>query len=229
MRTLILYLVIMIIWIIISVVKNSMKKNAQNSKNTQNDNSRKVRNDYAPNDEDQIFKNLRRDIESRNRDEEKTYKDYSDDTMTSIYNEDYEEHRIHNNYKETERNISENSTLSNAEEEILTLQKKYQEQLSKLNTTSSINEVTQVYNVEPIRMDPSFNMETSQIYSFNNSYSGSRYDNKIIDINIKNVIIYNAILEPKRIHYSLVNTKTENIKNNPTPPKTLKKSDKLTK
>lgn len=143
-----LYIIIGIIWAIISLINQANKKQTKKQKKSQN---KKIE------DEEEIFKNLNNTLNS-----EKT-----------IDNPKVEK------VKEKENKIYE---TSNKEKEILELQKKY---------NSIIND-----NKNIIESVNTINLVSDKSYKKTNNIN-----NVISSLNIKNAIIYNAILEPKRLNY----------------------------
>lgn len=138
-----LYIIIGIIWAIISLINQANKKQTKKQKKY---NNKKIE------DEEEIFKNLNNTLNS-----EKT-----------IDNPKVE--------KEKENKIYE---TSNKEKEILELQKKYN---SIINDNKNIIESVNTINLVSDKKTNNIN-------------------NVISSLNIKNAIIYNAILEPKRLNY----------------------------
>ncbi|WP_288681421.1 hypothetical protein [uncultured Brachyspira sp.] len=136
-----LYIIIGIIWAIISLINQANKKQKKY-------NNKKI--EY----EEEIFKNLNNTLNS-----EKT-----------IDNPKVEK------VKEKENKIYE---TSNKEKEILELQKKYN---SIINDNKNIIESVNTINLVSDKKTNNIN-------------------NVISSLNIKNAIIYNAILEPKRLNY----------------------------
>lgn len=143
-----LYIIIGIIWAIISLINQANKKQTKKQKKY---NNKKIE------DEEEIFKNLNNTLNS-----EKT-----------INNPKVEK------VKEKENKIYE---TSNKEKEILELQKKY---------NSIIND-----NKNIIESVNTINLVSDKSYKKTNNIN-----NVISSLNIKNAIIYNAILEPKRLNY----------------------------
>ncbi len=143
-----LYIIIGIIWAIISLINQANKKQIKKQKKYNNKKTE---------DEEEIFKNLNNTLNS-----EKT-----------INNPKVEK------VKEKENKIYE---TSNKEKEILELQKKY---------NSIIND-----NKNIIESVNTINLVSDKSYKKTNNIN-----NVISSLNIKNAIIYNAILEPKRLNY----------------------------
>lgn len=142
-----LYIIIGIIWAIISLINQANKKQTKKQKQSQN---KKIEN------EEEIFKNLNNTLNS-----EKT-----------INNPKVEKVKE----KEKENKIYETSYK---EKEILELQKKYN---SIINDNKNIIESVNTINLVSDKKTNNIN-------------------NVISSLNIKNAIIYNAILEPKRLNY----------------------------
>lgn len=142
-----LYIIIGIIWAIISLINQANKKQTKKQKQSQN---KKIE------DEEEIFKNLNNTLNS-----EKT-----------INNPKVEKVKE----KEKENKIYETSYK---EKEILELQKKYN---SIINDNKNIIESVNTINLVSDKKTNNIN-------------------NVISSLNIKNAIIYNAILEPKRLNY----------------------------
>lgn len=140
-----LYIIIGIIWAIISLINQANKKQTKKQKKSQN---KKIEN------EEEIFKNLNNTLNS-----EKT-----------IDNPKVEK------VKEKENKIYE---TSHKEKEILELQKKYN---SIINDNKNIIESVNTINLVSDKKTNNIN-------------------NVISSLDIKNAIIYSAILEPKRLNY----------------------------
>ena len=136
-----LYIIIGIIWAIISLINQANKKQKQSQ-------NKKIE------DEEEIFKNLNNTLNS-----EKT-----------INNPKVEK------VKEKENKIYK---TSHKEKEILELQKKYN---SIINDNKNIIESVNTINLVSDKKTNNIN-------------------NVISSLNIKNAIIYNAILEPKKLNY----------------------------
>lgn len=139
-----LYIIIGIIWAIISLINQANKKQKKY-------NNKKIE------DEEEIFKNLNNTLNSEKK----------------IDNPKVEK------VKEKENKIYE---TSNKEKEILELQKKYN---SIINDNKNIIESVNTINLVSDKSDKKTN----------------NINNIISSLNIKNAIIYNAILEPKRLNY----------------------------
>lgn len=136
-----LYIIIGIIWAIISLINQANKKQKQSQ-------NKKIE------DEEEIFKNLNNTLNSEKK----------------INNPKVEK------VKEKENKIYKTSYK---EKEILELQKKYNSIINdNKNIIESVNTINLVSDIK-----------TNNI------------NNVISSLNIKNAIIYNAILEPKRLNY----------------------------
>lgn len=138
-----LYIIIGIIWAIISLINQANKKQTKKQKKSQN---KKIE------DEEEIFKNLNNTLNSEK-------------TINNPKVEKVKENKIYE--------------TSNKEKEILELQKKYN---SIINDNKNIIESVNTINLVSDKKTNNIN-------------------NVISSLNIKNAIIYNAILEPKRLNY----------------------------
>lgn len=209
MRSLFLYLIIVAIWVVINIVKNNMKQNAKKSKTDSRQNNNTM---PEVENEEEIFKYLKKEINNRNvenNEEEEVYvkeydngeeddyiEEYSkgEDMVTSSTEEHYKEHSIHNG---EDSQMETPKIFSNAEEEMLALQKKYEE---KMNTLNTVNRSVAVAVTRSESSDSLYNMETAKMYA--------NYDNniatKLASVDIKNAIVYKAILEPKRMQYKKI-------------------------
>ena len=150
---LILYIIIGIIWLIVSLIQKSAKGNSKKV-NRQKTFNKKVNtnNRKSYNNDDEIFRNLRKSIN-----ELKNINEYDED-------DDY--------YDETYKPASE----------ILEEQNRYASKMKEIEARKS--------NIEEAAS------------SFNNVVNNKRNVNHMLtSLDIKNAIIYNAILEPKRINY----------------------------
>ena len=151
---LILYIIIGIIWLIVSLIQKSAKGNSKKV-NRQKTFNKKVNtnNRKSYNNDDEIFRNLRKSInELKNINEYDEDDDYHDD--------------------ETYKPASE----------ILEEQNRYASKIREIEARKS--------NIEEAAS------------SFNNVVNNKRDVNHMLtSLDIKNAIIYNAILEPKRINY----------------------------
>ena len=148
---LILYIIIGIIWLIVSLIQKAAKGNAKKLNKRKyinkkvNTNNRKSYND----DDDEIYRNLRKSIS-----ELKNINEYDD-----------------NDFYDDE-----------SDNEILEEQNRYASRIRELESQKSkIAEESPIFNV---------------------SNENRRHLNHMLtSLDIKNAIIYNAILEPKRINY----------------------------
>ena len=138
-----LYIIIGIIWAIISLINQANKKQTKKQKKY---NNKKIE------DEEEIFKNLNNTLNSEK-------------TIDNPKVEKVKENKIYE--------------TSNKEKEILELQKKYN---SIINDNKNIIESINTINLVSDKKTNNIN-------------------NVISSLNIKNAIIYNAILEPKRLNY----------------------------
>lgn len=141
-----LYIIIGIIWAIISLINQANKKQTKKQKKY---NNKKIE------DEEEIFKNLNNTLNSEK-------------TIDNPKVEKVKENKIYE--------------TSHKEKEILELQKKY---------NSIIND-----NKNIIESVNTINLVSDKSYKKTNNIN-----NVISSLNIKNAIIYNAILEPKRLNY----------------------------
>lgn len=138
-----LYIIIGIIWAIISLINQANKKQTKKQKKY---NNKKIE------DEEEIFKNLNNTLNSEK-------------TINNPKVEKVKENKIYETFHK--------------EKEILELQKKYN---SIINDNKNIIESVNTINLVSDKKTNNIN-------------------NVIYSLNIKNAIIYNAILEPKRLNY----------------------------
>lgn len=172
MSELIIYIIIGIIWAIVSLIQKAVKpnKNAKNKKTvnkSQNNKpyTKKTSASNRKNTEEEIFRELKKNMES--------LKNYSEETLTK-------------NTKD-ENVYTTNYESSNNDREILELQEKYNSKLSQINAIKNdVNNSFEIIDDKP-----------------NKKY----VNNMLTSLDIKNAIIYNAILEPKRINYRMIRTK----------------------
>ena len=166
MTELIIYVIIAIIWAIVSLFQKATKGNNQNKKSKQKtytQNNKKVNNKRFNNNnrnEEEIFKELQRNI--------KNLKNYNEEVLRE-------------NTKREEVYTSNYETSSN-DRAILELQEKYNSKIAEINTIK----------------------EESASSGFTNTRTSEnkRHVNHMLSsLDIKNAIIYNAILEPRRINY----------------------------
>lgn len=166
MTELIIYVIIAIIWAIVSLFQKATKGNNQNKKSKQKtytQNNKKVNNKRFNNNnrnEEEIFKELQRNI--------KNLKNYNEEVLRE-------------NTKREEVYTSSYET-SNNDREILELQEKYNSKMSQIN---SIKEETVSSGFNNV-ITPENKRQVNHMLS---------------SLDIKNAIIYNAILEPRRINY----------------------------
>lgn len=150
---LILYIIIGIIWLIVSLIQkaskgNSKKVNRRKPINKKVDTNNKKYNNN--NNDDEIYRNLRKSIS-----ELKNINEYEED-------EDYDEYESDN--------------------EILEEQNRYASRIREIESQKS-----KIAEESPV---------------FNNVVNNKKHVNHMLtSLDIKNAIIYNAILEPKRINY----------------------------
>lgn len=150
---LILYIIIGIIWLIVSLIQkaskgNSKKVNRRKPINKKADTNNKKY--YNNNNDDEIYRNLRKSIS-----ELKNINEYEED-------EDYDEYESDN--------------------EILEEQNRYASRIREIESQKS-----KIAEESPV---------------FNNVVNNKKHVNHMLtSLDIKNAIIYNAILEPKRINY----------------------------
>ncbi|MEI0594203.1 hypothetical protein R4K52_10620 [Brachyspira pilosicoli] len=150
---LILYIIIGIIWLIVSLIQKAAKGNSKKVNRGKAINKKAATNNkkyYNNNNDDEIYRNLRKSIS-----ELKNINEYEED-------EDYDEYESDN--------------------EILEEQNRYASRIREIES--------QKYKI----------MEESPV--FNNVVNNKKHVNHMLtSLDIKNAIIYNAILEPKRINY----------------------------
>ena len=158
MPELFLYIIIAIIWVIISLINQANKKQTEKQKKQYNNKNKKVVKKYQSDkleDEEEIFRNLNKTLNS-----EKTI---NKPKIEKVKVEEKENKVYETSYKD---------------KEILELQKKYDSIIKNRNNIENIN-------LEKLNFDKKTN----------------NVNNIISSLNIKNAIIYNAILEPKRLNY----------------------------
>lgn len=148
---LILYIIIGIIWLIVSLIQKAAKGNSKKVNRGKAINKKAATNNRKSyNSDDEIYRNLRKSIS-----ELKNINEYEED-------EDYDEYESDN--------------------EILEEQNRYASRIKEIES--------QKYKI----------MEESPV--FNNVVNNKKHVNHMLtSLDIKNAIIYNAILEPKRINY----------------------------
>lgn len=151
---LILYIIIGIIWLIVSLIQKAAKGNSKKVNRGKAINKKAATNNkkyYNNNNDDEIYRNLRKSIS-----ELKNINEYEED---DFYDDEYE-----------------------SDNEILEEQNRYASRIREIES--------QKYKI----------MEESPV--FNNVVNNKKHVNHMLtSLDIKNAIIYNAILEPKRINY----------------------------
>lgn len=158
---LVIYLIIAIIWAIVSLIQKAVKgnKNTKNKSKTYTQKTKKVNSS----NEEEIFKKLQKNIKDlKNLNEETLRKNVKDE---NVYTSSY--------------------TTSSNDKEILELQEKYNSKIAQINN---------------IKNDTGSDIYINPVTENNNKY----VNNMLSSLDIKNAIIYNAILEPKRINYSRI-------------------------
>lgn len=178
MSELILYIIIAIIWAIISLISRAAQNEKKNSKNIKNAKNEEKYQRKEFEDEEEIFRKLNKNLN-----------DLTDINKTNTDNSNK------NNNKEVNKPIYESNKVyetSFKDKEILELQKKYDSIMSGKNNINNMKENISKENIS--RVD----FPTKKAGDINNMLSS---------LDIKNAIIYNAILEPKRINYRFRNIK----------------------
>ena len=148
---LILYIIIGIIWLIVSLIQKAAKGNSKKVNRGKAINKKAATNNRKSyNSDDEIYRNLRKSIS-----ELKNINEYEED-------EDYDEYESDN--------------------EILEEQNRYASRIREIESQKS-----KIAEESPV---------------FNNVVNNKKHVNHMLtSLDIKNAIIYNAILEPKRINY----------------------------
>lgn len=148
---LILYIIIGIIWLIVSLIQKAAKGNSKKVNRGKAINKKAATNNRKSyNSDDEIYRNLRKSIS-----ELKNINEYEED-------EDYDEYESDN--------------------EILEEQNRYASRIREIESQKS-----KIMEESPV---------------FNNVVNNKKHVNHMLtSLDIKNAIIYNAILEPKRINY----------------------------
>ena len=162
---LILYIIIAIIWGIVSLIQKANKEAKKTNKSrTNNQRNRPANNkNYNKNKtEEEIFKDLKKNMES--------LRNYSEDTLRK----NVEDKNVYNSSYQTSDN----------DIQMLELQKKYNSKVEQINNIKN-DTVSDIH----INTAPTNNIHVNNMLS---------------SLDIKNAIIYNAILEPKRINYTRV-------------------------
>ena len=162
---LILYIIIAIIWGIVSLIQKANKEAKKTNKSrTNNQRNRPANNkNYNKNKtEEEIFRDLKKNMES--------LRNYSEDTLRK----NVEDKNVYNSSYQTSDN----------DIQMLELQKKYNSKVEQINNIKN-NTVSDMH--------------------INTAPTNNRHVNNMLSsLDIKNAIIYNAILEPKRINYTRV-------------------------
>lgn len=162
---LILYIIIAIIWGIVSLIQKANKEAKKTNKSrTNNQRNRPANNkNYNKNKtEEEIFKDLKKNMES--------LRNYSEDTLRK----NVEDKNVYNtSYQTSDNDI-----------QMLELQKKYNSKVEQINNIKN-----DIVSDMHINTAPTYNRHVNNMLS---------------SLDIKNAIIYNAILEPKRINYTRV-------------------------
>lgn len=165
-----IYIVIAIIWGIVSLIQKAAKENKKTKP--------KINKNYKPNtkksnrNEEEIFRELQKNI--------KDLKNFNEDVLR----ENTKKEDVYSSNYETSNNrdvYTSNYEMSNKDIEILELQEKYNSKMAQIN---NIKEET-VVNAAP-------------------AHHNKHVNNMLSSLDIKNAIIYNAILEPKRINYTRI-------------------------
>ena len=162
---LILYIIIAIIWGIVSLIQKANKEAKKTNKSrTNNQRNRPANNkNYNKNKtEEEIFKDLKKNMES--------LRNYSEDTLRK----NVEDKNVYNSSYQTSDN----------DIQMLELQKKYNSKVEQINNIKNDTVSDMHINTAP----------TNNIH----------VNNMLSSLDIKNAIIYNAILEPKKINYTRV-------------------------
>ena len=158
---LILYIIIAIIWGIVSLIQKANKEAKKTNKSrTNNQRNRPANNKNKT--EEEIFKDLKKNMES--------LRNYSEDTLRK----NVEDKNVYNSSYQTSDN----------DIQMLELQKKYNSKVEQINNIKN-DTVSDIH----INTAPTNNIHVNNMLS---------------SLDIKNAIIYNAILEPKRINYTRV-------------------------
>ncbi|WP_028330619.1 hypothetical protein [Brachyspira alvinipulli] len=175
MSELLIYIIIAIIWGIVSLIQKAVKPN-KNVKGKKKTNTSKNNKPYTKktttynnkNTEEEIFRELKKNMES--------LKNYSEETL--------------NENKKVQNVYTSNYETSNSDREILELQEKYNSKISQINS---------------IKNDTDNNFDV-----VDNKINKKYVNNMLTSLDIKNAIIYNAILEPKRINYRIIKNREVN-------------------
>ena len=149
---LILYIIIGIIWLIVSLIQKASKGNLKNVNRLKPINKKAATNNRKSyNSDDEIYRNLRKSISE--------LKNINEDKEDDFYDDEYETNN-----------------------EILEEQNRYASRIREIESQNS-----KIMEESPV---------------FNNVVNNKKHVNHMLtSLDIKNAIIYNAILEPKRINY----------------------------
>lgn len=149
---LILYIIIGIIWLIVSLIQKASKGNLKNVNRRKPINKKAATNNRKSyNSDDEIYRNLRKSISE--------LKNINEDEEDNFYDDEYETNN-----------------------EILEEQNRYASRIREIESQKS-----KIMEESPV---------------FNNVVNNKKHVNHMLtSLDIKNAIIYNAILEPKRINY----------------------------
>ena len=177
MSELVIYIIIAIIWGIVSLIQKAVKPK-KNVKGKRTTNTSKNNKQYSKqtttynrkNTEDEIFRELKKNMES--------LRNYSEETLNE--NKKFKNEDVYTSNYET----------SNSDREILELQEKYNSKISQINS---------------IKYDTDNNFDVAD-----NKTNKKYVNNMLTSLDIKNAIIYNAILEPKRINYRIIKNREAN-------------------
>ena len=158
---LILYIIIAIIWGIVSLIQKANKEAKKTNKSRTNNQRNRTANNKNKTEEE-IFRDLKKNMES--------LRNYSEDTLRK----NVEDKNVYNtSYQTSDNDI-----------QMLELQKKYNSKVEQINNIKNDTVSDMHINTAP----------TNNIH----------VNNMLSSLDIKNAIIYNAILEPKRINYTRV-------------------------
>ncbi|WP_297297895.1 hypothetical protein [uncultured Brachyspira sp.] len=162
---LLLYIIIAIIWGIVSLIQKVNKDAKKTNKSRTNNQRNRTANNknYNKNKtEEEIFRDLKKNMES--------LRNYSEDTLRK----NVEDKNVYNtSYQTSDNDI-----------QMLELQKKYNSKVEQINN---------------IKNDTVSDMHINTAPTYNR-----HVNNMLSSLDIKNAIIYNAILEPKRINYTRI-------------------------
>ncbi len=154
---LILYIIIGIIWLIVSLIQKAAKDNSKKVNRQKTFNKKANTNDRESyNNDDEIYRNLRKSIS-----ELKNINEYDEDNYYDEYDDETYEYK--------------------SASEILEEQNRYASKMKEIEARKS--------NIEEAAS------------SFNVADDKRHVNHMLTSLDIKNAIIYNAILEPKRINY----------------------------